>query len=169
MKRLVLSLVFLLAFTLTAFADSPSDLPTLKTKTKTVAVFKNGLGFVYRFGETQLKDGWARMDAIPQAALGTLWVGSNSSLNPIEQVISFKEDLKADIDALTYTELLMANVGKTFHFTISRYGTEKSYEVDAKILAIPEDKTDELLALNGSYADMFKVQSVYYNEDSGRI
>ena len=59
----------LVALTL-AVASAPAQendelLPLLKPKVKTIAAFKNGLGFVFKAGETKLKDGWARMDESP--------------------------------------------------------------------------------------------------------
>jgi len=41
-------------------------------RTKSVAVFKNGLGFVMREGEVELRDGWCVARQIPPAAFGTL-------------------------------------------------------------------------------------------------
>jgi hypothetical protein len=40
--------------------------------TKSVAVFKNGLGFFMREGEVELRDGWCVSGEIPPAAFGTL-------------------------------------------------------------------------------------------------
>lgn len=41
-------------------------------RTKSVAVFKNGLGFFMREGEVSLRDGWCTAQAVPPAAFGTL-------------------------------------------------------------------------------------------------
>ncbi|NQT11564.1 MAG: hypothetical protein HQ582_02375 [Planctomycetes bacterium] len=41
-------------------------------RTKSIAVFKNGLGFVMREGEVQLRDGWCVAGQVPPAAFGTL-------------------------------------------------------------------------------------------------
>src|SRR5258706_15593710 len=65
-----------------------NDLPLLNTKVKTVAAFKNGLGFVLRGGETPLSGGWARMEQIPPAALGTFWMGAGDR-NSIAEVVSY--------------------------------------------------------------------------------
>ncbi len=43
-----------------------------KSKVKSVTVFKNGLGFFLREGQTELRDGWCVSGAIPPAAFGTL-------------------------------------------------------------------------------------------------
>ena len=47
-------------------------------RTKSVAVFKNGLGFFMREGETALRDGWCTAQAVPPAAFGTLAFYSNT-------------------------------------------------------------------------------------------
>lgn len=43
-----------------------------KPRVRTVAVFKNGLGFFMREGEVKLRDGWCVAEQIPPAAFGTL-------------------------------------------------------------------------------------------------
>ena len=91
MKRLVLSLALLLAFTSLALAEPTEDLQ-LKSKTKTVAVFTNGYGFVYKTESINPENEWFKMESIPKNALGTIWIGSNDSLNPIEQIIWSEED-----------------------------------------------------------------------------
>lgn len=52
-------------------------------RTKSVAVFKNGMGFFMREGEVSLRDGWGVAREIPPAAFGTLAV---YSVNPQELV-----------------------------------------------------------------------------------
>ena len=47
-----------------------------KPRTRSVAVFKNGLGFFMRQGEVQLRDGWCVSRHIPPAAFGTLAIYS---------------------------------------------------------------------------------------------
>jgi hypothetical protein len=43
-----------------------------KPQTRSVAVFKNGLGFFMRQGDVQLRDGWCVAEQVPPAAFGTL-------------------------------------------------------------------------------------------------
>lgn len=47
-----------------------------KTKTTSVAVFKNGLGFFMREGDVRLRDGWCLARQIPPATFGTLAIYS---------------------------------------------------------------------------------------------
>ena len=53
-------------------AAADDDNPHLwKPRTKSVAVFKNGLGFFIREGEVQVRDGWCVARHIHPAAFGT--------------------------------------------------------------------------------------------------
>lgn len=88
------------------------DLPVVKPKVKTVAAFKNALGFVYKCGETKLQNGWAQMNEIPAAALGTLWIGTTSPRERVEEVLSTKATTKSEVDAASYSDLLDSNVGR---------------------------------------------------------
>ena len=47
-----------------------------KPKTRSVAVFKNGLGFFMREGDVKLRDGWCVAEHIPPALFGTLAIYS---------------------------------------------------------------------------------------------
>ena len=59
-------LILLFTALLFSFASAQENsLPVLKAKTKTVAVFKNGLGFFTREGLSELKDGWAVTEHVP--------------------------------------------------------------------------------------------------------
>ncbi len=54
-------------------AEGKKENPYLwKTKVSSVTVFKNGLGFFMRQGQTELRDGWCISGAIPPASFGTL-------------------------------------------------------------------------------------------------
>jgi hypothetical protein len=54
-------------------ADAKKENPYLwKSKVASVTIFKNGLGFFLRQGQTQLRDGWCIAGAIPPASFGTL-------------------------------------------------------------------------------------------------
>lgn len=141
---LSLFLIPLLGFPICA-ADQDDDLPVLKTDIKTVAAFKNGLGFVFRSGETKLKDGWAMMDQIPAAALGTLWIGTTSKSGPVEEVISSKRKVQREYDAVNLAELLEANVGREVAITYAVGGTSPAGVVIGTIVAVAKDrKPDDL-------------------------
>jgi hypothetical protein len=126
-------------------ADQKDDLPSLKTKVKTLAVFKNGLGFVFRAGDTKLKDGWAVTEEIPVACLGTLWIGTTSKAGPVQEVIAFKDKTVQELEAVNLAEILAANVGQSVTISYSRGGNAEMVDVKGTILAVPTDrKADDL-------------------------
>src|SRR5437764_9628383 len=94
-------LLFLLATSPMIFAAETGELPLCKPKVKTIAAFKNGLGFVFKAGEVQLNNGWARIEELPPAALGSIWLGTTSKNGPVSDVISYKDKAITDADAVT--------------------------------------------------------------------
>lgn len=87
-------------------------LPELKTKPKTIAIFKNGLGFFIREGETNLSNGWAMTENVPSATLGTFWISSINEGSRLEEAVAFTEDIKKETDTTSIEELLNINAGK---------------------------------------------------------
>lgn len=65
-----------LAATSYAGDAKPNKVPrdAFKTKTRSVAVFKDGYGFFMRQGQAFLRDGWCMTDFIPKATAGTFWL-----------------------------------------------------------------------------------------------
>ena len=57
-----------------------------KPRIRSVAVFKNGLGFFMREGETQLRDGWCVTEQVPPAAFGTLAIYSRNDKETVDIV-----------------------------------------------------------------------------------
>jgi hypothetical protein len=55
-----------------AASDADGNPHLWKPQTKTVAVFKNGLGFFMREGDVALRDGWCVAKEVPPALFGTL-------------------------------------------------------------------------------------------------
>jgi hypothetical protein len=114
--------------------DKEDSLPLLNTKPKNIAVFKNGLGFFVREGETTLKDGWAVATYVPDAALGTLWIGTLDKDAQLEEVVGFMENVKSETNAVTFQELLKANIGKSV--IITAY----NQIIEGIIKSVPEDR-----------------------------
>ncbi|MFN0053853.1 MAG: hypothetical protein ACKV0T_16870 [Planctomycetales bacterium] len=56
------------------------------SRTRSVAVFKNGMGFFMREGEAELRDGWAVAKEIPPAAFGTLAIYSHDPQELVDVV-----------------------------------------------------------------------------------
>lgn len=138
MRRIGVLMVPLLMMAVCAgAATSPPDLPKARTEVKTVAVFKNGLGFFYRTGQTELKEGWAVTDPIPPAVLGTFWVGVNDPRRTVTEIISFREWVTnvTPYAAASLAELLEANVGKVVTLTYNMDGVK---QIRAEIVAVPE-------------------------------
>jgi hypothetical protein len=119
-----------------AKADDPAEaLPVVAPKVKSLAAFKNGLAFVFKSAETPLKNGWARMDQLPPAALGTLWIGTTSKSGPVTDVIAYKEKAAIDADSVSLAELLAANVGRQASITYLAGSNPKT--ADGVLLASP--------------------------------
>jgi hypothetical protein len=158
------ALIAALALPLLA-AEQSEDLPALKTKVKTLAAFKNGLGFVFRAGETDLKDGWAGMDQIPAAALGTFWIGTTSKAGPVQEVVSYRSKLADQLEAINLAELVAANVGQTVTITYFSGANAQARTVTGKIESVAEDRKPEMAASSG-----FRSDSSYYPADlKGRL
>ena len=70
-----------------AAAVAEDDNPHLwKPRTRSVAVFKNGLGFFMREGEVQVRDGWCVARHIPPAAFGTLAIFAHNQKETVDIV-----------------------------------------------------------------------------------
>ena len=57
-----------------------------KPRTRSVAVFKNGLGFFMREGKVKLRDGWCMAREIPPATFGTLAIYANDEKQTVDIV-----------------------------------------------------------------------------------
>ena len=69
-------------------ADAP---PVLNTAVQRLAVFKNGLGFVIRQGEVPAGAEWLVLDRLPQATLGSLWLGTDQA--GVAELIAYDESV----------------------------------------------------------------------------
>ena len=122
--------------------DNAGALPLVAPTVKSLAAFKNGIAFVFKTADTPLKDGWARMDQLPPAALGSLWIGTTSQSGPVTDVIAYKEKVTNDADSVSLAELLAANVGRQVSITYLSGANPKT--ADGALLAAPAArKTNE--------------------------
>jgi len=126
--------MILTALSMPASGEKDNPLPILQTKAKTLAIFKNGLGFFIREGEVELHENWAVTKYVPQAALGSLWIGSLDKDAQLEEVIGFFEDVKSEGEAITLQEMLHANVGKKAKITAH------NQIIEGIIKSIPENR-----------------------------
>jgi len=70
-----------------ATSGHDSDNPHVwKPRTRSVAVFKNGLGFFMRDGGVQLREGWCVAEEIPPATFGTLAIYSQNEQETVDLV-----------------------------------------------------------------------------------
>ena len=70
-----------------AAVKADDENPTVwKPRIRSVAVFKNGLGFFMREGEAQLRDGWCLTEQVPPAAFGTLAIYSRNDKETVDVV-----------------------------------------------------------------------------------
>jgi len=133
---LILSGVLVLFYP-TLGSAKDSALPVLNTKAKNIAVFKNGIGFFMREGTVRLSDGWAVTEYVPNASLGSLWIGSLDKDSILEEVIGFKEGVQRSIEAISIEELLVSNIGKKVKIT---YGDKI---IEGTIKSVPEPRASE--------------------------
>jgi len=94
----------------------PSNPHIVKPKTKSVAVFKNGMGFFTREAVATLSDGWCYAGELPNAAFGTLAIYSTSA----DQVV----------------DLVGAGAGESIHFD----GVDVPNTIESKILRLNKHK-----------------------------
>ncbi len=135
-KIALLTLMGMILSTLSmpAAVEKEDSLPTLKTKANTIAVFKNGLGFFIREGEVELKNRWAVTEYVPQATLGSLWIGSLDKDAQLDEVIGFFEDVESKTEAITLQELLKLNIGKKAKITAN------NKIIEGTIKSVPEKR-----------------------------
>jgi len=105
-------------------------LPELKSTLVSVALFKNGLGFVAR--EVQVPKGQASflLRNLPAPAHGSFWVYAANDETTVRDLVAFESEAVERIEAISVAEMLEANVGETVDVRISDKET-----VRAKILS----------------------------------
>ena len=122
-------------------------------KTKSIIVFKNGLGFFQRDARLTLNNGWGVMDIPDHATLGTFWIGSPEKGVMVEEVVGFKDKITKSIEAVSLDELLKSNIGKRITLL---YGSET---ITGTIQGVPGDRKVESAAVDYSIAPRYN----YYN------
>lgn len=101
-----------------SYSSEPSRESTnpyiLKPITKSVAVFKNGMGFFTRQAHATLSDGWCFAEELPPAAFGTLAIYSTSNHETVDVVgAGAGESIHFDgIDVADTTEAKLERLGK---------------------------------------------------------
>jgi hypothetical protein len=126
--------MILTTLSMSAAEEKINPLPELNTKAKTIAVFKNGLGFFIREGEVDLLNKWAVTEYVPKATLGSLWIGSLDKDAQIEEVIGFFQKVESETEAITLQELLKVNIGKKAKITAN------NRLIEGIIQSVPENR-----------------------------
>jgi hypothetical protein len=126
--------MILTTLSMPAAVEKEDPLPTLSTKAKAIAIFKNGLGFFIREGEVDLLNRWAVTEYVPKAALGSLWIGSLDKDAQLEEVIGFFEEVKSENEAITLQEMLKVNIGKKVKITAN------NKIIEGIIQSVPENR-----------------------------
>lgn len=72
--------------TITAPPGESNNPHLWRTRAKSVAVFKNGMGFFLREGEVSLRDGWCLSGPVPPALFGTLAIYSLAEQEAVDVV-----------------------------------------------------------------------------------
>ena len=141
MRKLSLALVLAASIIIggVAIAD---DTTLFNPPVKTLACFRNGLGFVYKSGTAKLKDGTVEMEGIPSAVAGTVWFGSLDVNNPVVEVKSYSK-LSGINEVLPETigDLFALNAGKKVLVRFSRDNVN-SDSVTGIIMKVPIPKID---------------------------
>jgi len=94
-------------------------------------MFKNGYSIITR--EIPLSAGAATIVDIPQSSLGTLWFSSPNGTT-IEEIRNTEQEIKSDVPAASFEDLLRSNIGRDVTLTTVNLGI-----VIGKILAIQGD------------------------------
>lgn len=119
--------------TVTDGLAEPQNRHLWRPRTRSVAVFKNGLGFFLREGEVQLRDGWCLAEQVPPAVFGTLAVYSTNPQEVVDvlgagpgEVIEFDGR-----DAPATVEAKRARLEASKHLTVSLSYRQKGAERSA--------------------------------------
>ncbi len=140
-----------LYFFIVCLIAASSHAGELKLKTKTCAIFKNGLALFVADGEAGVeKDAqtvW--LNEVPQPSHGSLWVLTYDKETKVDEVVALREDLKRD--ALTLAEMFQANVGKKVKI---QWG-EKEISGTIQSVPVPEKKTTSAV-YQGSYSQPYQ-------------
>jgi len=132
-RRFSMGILCIAVMVLAVYSLSAAE-STVNTKTKSVAAFKNGLGFFVREGEAKLTNGWAMTEVVPAAALGTFWIGSPKPGISIERLTALQEEVSRTVPAIYIQEMLAANVGKKVRFMVG------DKVIEGKLIAVPDDR-----------------------------
>jgi hypothetical protein len=126
--------------------DKAPDPPLLRLKVKSLAAFKNGLGFCVKTGEVSPINGWATLDELPSASLGALWVGTDAKSGAVTDLVAYKTNITDQAPVLSQADLLAANVGQQVRIT---YSGAALTTVEGVLVGVPAEGKAESRAAVG--------------------
>ncbi len=133
----------LAAPTAKASSDDDTNPHVWKPRTKSVSVFKNGLGFFIREGSVTLRDGWAVAKEIPPAKFGTLAVFATDEHQLVDvlgsgpgEVVEF-DGIDAPKDLDKKRARLESSLKMTIQLTYKHEGQEQT--ASGKLVSIGPD------------------------------
>ena len=88
-------------------------------KARSLAVFKNGLGFMIRTADLVLKDGWGEIAFVPKATLGSFWLFSSSPKSYVEIGRAGVRKAQTERECQGLAELLQINAGAKVRLLLS--------------------------------------------------
>lgn len=142
-------------------AVSDEDNPHLwKPRTKSVAVFKNGLGFFLREGEVRLREGWCMAREIPPASFGTLAIYARSDKAMVDVVGSGPGEIvefdgrDAPKDPAAKRSRLEASKGLKVELSYKHKGQDRSaagklVSVGQEFVVLEDDRNNFAVPLDG--------------------
>jgi hypothetical protein len=116
-------------------AGAGAEPPALKTRLVSVALFKNGLGFVTRAAELPAGAGTVLIEGLPAPAHGTFWVYAQGATTSIRDLVAFERETVERLEAISVPEMIEANVGQTVDVRLG----EKEI-VRAKVVSVAADR-----------------------------
>ena len=171
-RRAAVAVAWLGSFSMLTSGASADPLapPALKTRLVSVALFKNGLGFITRAAELPAGQGIVLIEGLPAPAHGTFWVHALDSGAAIRDVVAFERETVGRIEATSVQEIIEANVGQTVDL---RLGDKET--VHAKIVSVPTDRGPDPPRSNpgrfgydaGAYATPPQASSLVILQSSG--
>jgi hypothetical protein len=117
-----------------AAAEPPAP-PALRTRLVSVALFKNGLGFVTRNAELPAGARTVLIEGLPAPAHGTFWVYAQDAGTTIRDLVAFERETVERLEAVSVPEMIEANIGQTVDLRLGEKET-----IRAKIVSVPADR-----------------------------
>lgn len=121
-------------------APAGAEAPEAGLRPVAVAAFKSGLGFVVRQGDAALVSGQGRIEPIPSATLGSLWLAPNDPGATLDELIAYRYTVERARSVTSLADILLLNPGKTV--TIE-YNNQKEYTGEIVGLRQPEAEGGE--------------------------